>query len=160
MWIESPQAAEKRRARMREYMRVQRQKDPERHREAVRRWRSANREKSRAASRAWRLADPVKARAMDRRQRLNRKYGLTVADYERMCAERDGKCDLCRRAPAGRGHQAGRLVVDHCHATGRVRGLLCFHCNTAVGKLRDDPALCEAAAAYLRRHALTQQEAS
>ena len=53
-----------------------------------------------------------------------RKYGITIADYDRMLEEQGGVCKLCGRPPAKR-----RLHVDHNHKTKRVRGLLCFRCN-------------------------------
>ncbi len=45
-----------------------------------------------------------------------------------------------------------RLYVDHCHTTGRIRGLLCNNCNIAIGMLNDDPALFDAAKDYVIRH--------
>lgn len=44
------------------------------------------------------------------------------------------------------------LAVDHCHENGHVRGLLCSSCNTAIGLLRDDPAILRSAIAYLEKH--------
>lgn len=64
-----------------------------------------------------------------------------------MYAAQDGRCALCRESEANR-----RLAVDHDHKTGRVRALLCSRCNTALGNLRDDPALMIRAAAYVAGH--------
>ncbi|WP_208115423.1 endonuclease VII domain-containing protein [Nocardia ignorata] len=86
------------------------------------------------------------------RKRRVYKYGLTVDDYERMWKAQDGKCAICR-LPQKR-YSDGRLIdlaIDHCHATGQVRGLLCSGCNRAIGLVDDDPAILEAAAAYLRQ---------
>jgi hypothetical protein len=58
-----------------------------------------------------------------------------------MVAAQNDRCLICERP--------GKLVVDHCHATGRVRGLLCNLCNTAIGQLRDSPALLRKAAEYV-----------
>ncbi|WP_338120071.1 endonuclease VII domain-containing protein [Streptomyces sporangiiformans] len=52
-----------------------------------------------------------------------------------------GLCVICPKAPA--------IHVDHCHETGRVPGVLCFNCNSAIGKLGDDPDAVRRAAAYL-----------
>ena len=70
-------------------------------------------------------------------------YGLSTSDYDRLLAECEGRCGICRKAT--------KLVVDHDHATGRVRGLLCGGCNKGLGLFRDDPEALVAAAGYLRR---------
>ena len=72
------------------------------------------------------LIPPVRGRR-DERYRSN--YGMTEADYDRMLADQDGRCALCRRV------SERRLYVDHCHMSGRVRGLLCWSCNTMLGCL-------------------------
>ena len=75
--------------------------------------------------------------AAARESRLQKFYGLTAAQYEVMVSDRDGVCDICGKAPTGKGI-AGKLVVDHDHATGRVRGLLCVPCNVRVGVVEHD----------------------
>ena len=77
---------------------------------------------------------------------LGRTYGLTPQQYDDMVAEQAGSCAICGSRPGG------RLFVDHDHATGQVRELLCLQCNSALGQLKDDPNLAVAAAAYLIRH--------
>jgi Recombination endonuclease VII len=82
----------------------------------------------------------------DDRQRLLRRltrYGISPAEYDALLAKQNGACAICRRRPKG------RLCVDHCHVTGRIRGLLCHSCNLALGYLRDDQASLIAAVAYL-----------
>ena len=76
-------------------------------------------------------------------------YGLRPADYRRMVDEQGGRCAICGGAPNGNGN---RLAVDHDHASGAVRGLLCHGCNAGMGQLKDDPELLRAAADYLERH--------
>ncbi|MFE9997827.1 endonuclease VII domain-containing protein [Streptomyces avermitilis] len=73
--------------------------------------------------------------------RLELQYGLTEAERDETVASRMGICVICLKAPAAH--------VDHCHKTGRVRGVLCFNCNSAIGKLGDDPDAVRRAAAYL-----------
>lgn len=63
-------------------------------------------------------------------------YGLRPGDFEKLMAFQGGKCFICHRAYG----KTRRLCVDHDHATGKVRGLLCKSCNTIMGRLRDDPA--------------------
>jgi hypothetical protein len=72
---------------------------------------------------------------------LKRHYGLTEAERDELVASQMGLCVICLKAPA--------VHVDHCHKTGRVRGVLCFNCNSAIGKLGDDPDAVRRAAAYL-----------
>jgi hypothetical protein len=76
---------------------------------------------------------------------LRRLYGLTEAQWVVMFARQGGACAICRR------RVAYRLHTDHDHKTGRVRGLLCFRDNhRLLGRGLEDPALHDAAAAYLR----------
>ena len=72
-------------------------------------------------------------------------YGLTTADYERMRSEQNGVCVICKR------ESRRKLGVDHCHATGNVRGLLCHKCNTALGFFDDDSDRMREAGAYVDR---------
>lgn len=89
-----------------------------------------------------------------RDRHLLRKFGITAADYDRMLAAQGGGCALCGRRPED---QAARyksfLHVDHDHATGRVRGLLCAEHNLLLGRFDDNPALLRQAAEYLEAHA-------
>lgn len=77
--------------------------------------------------------------------RLKHKYALSVEDYEYMLADQGHVCAICK-CPNNDGK---RLAVDHDHATGRVRGLLCNPCNLAVGHMKDDPTRLRQAAEYL-----------
>jgi hypothetical protein len=73
------------------------------------------------------------------------KYRLTRGEYDAMLEEQEWRCRICKGV-FGRELPA---VVDHCHETRRVRGLLCANCNTAVGMLADDPVRALGLAAYL-----------
>ncbi len=81
-----------------------------------------------------------------REYNLKTRFGITQEDYESMLAAIPG-CAICGHAPAP-GER--RLVVDHNHKTGRVRGLLCSECNFGIGKFEDKPELLIAAIEYLR----------
>ena len=81
------------------------------------------------------------------RSRILRRYGLTLAGFHALDDAQGGRCAICGGPPSGPGN---RLHVDHCHATGTVRGLLCGNCNTAVGLMADDPGRLLSAVAYLK----------
>jgi Recombination endonuclease VII len=104
------------------------------------------------------VADP--AREDERRAELERerrrrhpersrlvKYNLSVDDFTSM-QKRGKTCAICNEAPA----PGKKLFIDHNHETQQVRGLLCNHCNSAIGFLRDSPTLARKAARYLECH--------
>lgn len=78
---------------------------------------------------------------------LKRKYGITADQYQQMLEEQGGVCAICKTPPTNR-----KLVVDHCHQSGVVRGLLCNHCNSMLGFSRDKLAVLVALNEYLVRH--------
>ena len=77
-----------------------------------------------------------------------RKYGIRIEDYERLLEQQDGKCALCE-SPYPNGNSR-YFSVDHCHSSGRVRGLLCFPCNSVLGRLGDSHESVERILQYLR----------
>lgn len=91
----------------------------------------------------WRRENPRAARANDERKRLRKSYGITPSEVAAMALAQSGKCALCE--------QEKRLVVDHCHSTGRVRGLLCHRCNTSLGWLEAHPSVFQRLAKYLHQ---------
>lgn len=117
---------------------------PEKAKQTYRKWFALHPEKAREHRRAgahkWRAKNPGKNNAYERR------YGITIADYDRMLAEQHGCCAICKK-----GNEARRFDVDHCHSTGVVRGLLCRNCNWGIGNLRDSAELVEVALEYLRK---------
>lgn len=94
--------------------------------------------------------DSAKAQRHD--HHLRRKYGISLLEYQQLLAAQGAKCAICERAEQSvRQGRSFRLAVDHCHTTGKIRGLLCANCNRGVGLLGDDPEACDRAAEYLRR---------
>lgn len=88
-----------------------------------------------------------------RASRLWRTYGLTVEDEEALWASTAGKCPICQKAMERSGlMSSSRAVVDHCHASGKVRSIICNGCNRGLGYFGDNPEALEAAASYLRAH--------
>jgi hypothetical protein len=88
---------------------------------------------------------PVKAATRHARAK---KIGLMLlGGYQAQLAKQGGGCAICGKPPKPGGR---RLNIDHAHATGEVRGLLCARCNRGLGWFADSPHLLFAAAAYLR----------
>lgn len=97
-------------------------------------------------ARARRAADPARHREVSRWSAIKRKYGLSQDQFEDLLDSQDARCAICRRA-----FLPSAPHVDHSHKSGRVRGLLCFDCNTGLGKFHDDINLLRAATRYLER---------
>lgn len=96
----------------------------------------------------------------DRRKchELRTKFGIPLERYREMLLAQNGVCASCKRPEvAAYKGRVRALSVDHCHATGAVRDLLCHSCNHGIGVFREDPAALRAAADYLERHAAKAQ---
>jgi hypothetical protein len=97
-----------------------------------------------------------------RAARFRREYGMAAGDYAALLARQGGVCAICgappQRAPQAHPEAAPILYVDHDHATGAVRGLLCRSCNAGLGLLKDDAGTLERALAYLRASSLAQPD--
>lgn len=107
--------------------------------ELARQWFAENKERSKETRHRWSLKNT---------------YGITHEDYQRLLDEQGGVCAVCGEDEPNEHGRTGtkfRLAVDHCHDTGRVRGLLCQKCNRAIGLLRDDSGLLRKAIDYLER---------
>lgn len=108
-------------------------------------------EQMRESSRRYRANHPerVKRTQAESRHRLN--YGITIDQKWSLLDDQGGCCACCRaRDPGRRGWH-----VDHDHKTGRVRGILCGHCNSALGFARDDIATLQRLIDYLRKEPAT-----
>lgn len=83
-----------------------------------------------------------------------RSYGIDCDGFERMLAEQKGLCAICETSPDPNHPVKHKrvLAVDHDHATGKVRGLLCYNCNHGIGNFLEDPMLIVKAILYLRRY--------
>lgn len=92
----------------------------------------------------------------------SRKYGLDRQGFDQLRADQGYRCAICRRhedelsfiyrprREEGDCSPTVKLVIDHCHDSGKVRGLLCARCNSGIGQFQDDPELIEAAARWVR----------
>ena len=79
---------------------------------------------------------------------MKRSYGMGFKEYEELLFLQGGKCAICNAEPPKNQHKT-RLNIDHCHTTGKVRGLLCDCCNRALGLMRDNIKLLEKSIQYL-----------
>src|ERR1044072_2399997 len=78
-----------------------------------------------------------------RSYRLRTRYGITPDEYIALQKQQEGRCKICNRKPIG------KLYVDHCHQSRKVRGLLCQKCNSGLGFFNDDISLVIKAVDYL-----------
>lgn len=108
-------------------------------------WRAKNKKKYNALAVSWRDRNPDKQHATD----IKRHYGITIEDYNKMLTEQNNGCKICdkKHNPS---IKRGRLYVDHDHATGKVRGLLCGGCNSAIGYFMDSIDLLQKAIEYIK----------
>ena len=82
---------------------------------------------------------------------LKHKFGIDTKDYNRMLLEQDSKCAICKNTSTG-DKRSKNFHVDHCHTTGKVRGLLCSACNKGLGLFTDSRDKLENAIKYLDTH--------
>lgn len=106
----------------------------------------------RESSRKMRELNPDKYAEID----LKRTFGITLADYQTMLDEQKGVCAICKQTEQAKtrkgAEKSRRLAVDHDHQTGKIRGLLCYRCNTVLGNVGDNADILEAASEYVRLH--------
>ena len=103
----------------------------------------ANPEKAKANCKQWRQENPDQVKTIRLRQ-----YGITLEEYRDLEQEQNFSCAICEKlsSECNKG-----LHVDHCHSTGKIRGLLCSKCNTAIGLLDDKPDRVHKVMNYLQR---------
>lgn len=116
----------------------------EQSREASRRYYERHPERRKASSVAYRKRNPDNRHNRD----LRVKYGISIADYDRLLLSQGGHCALCSTTPEQNGKKQ-RLCVDHDHETRIVRGLLCDKHNRGIGLFGDDPEMLMKAIEYL-----------
>lgn len=90
------------------------------------------------------LARSLRRKDFGNQKPLKSRGGLTYDDVQVWKDAQKGRCRICKK-------KEDRLCVDHCHASNKVRGLLCYRCNTGLGQFKDSPGLLRQAAEYLER---------
>lgn len=92
---------------------------------------------------------------MERGRMFRRKYGMTTEQYEKIHADQNGQCAVCGNPETSIDGKTGtrkNLSVDHCHKTLKIRGLLCFRCNSTIGKIDESLELLRSLERYLKEH--------
>lgn len=89
---------------------------------------------------------PIRKRELQ----LQRDYGITLNEYNQMLLDQNNQCAVCNTTDPGGKH--GKFMVDHCHNTGKVRGLLCKRCNIALGEVGDNINTLQKMIEYLQQH--------
>ncbi len=129
-----------------------RSKDSEKIRERNRKYEESNKDKKLHWSKEsyQRRKAKVREYTLRTKERVRlRRYGLSPEEYEVILAKHAGCCHICKR------HYTdieSTLHIDHCHKTGKVRGLLCSNCNTGIGLLKDDVNMLACAIEYLKEY--------
>lgn len=125
-------------------------RNQEKCKEKCRRWRAENPERSKASSLDYYYRNREKFRQYERKNavrrqlgRRKRKFGIDPIEFLALVARQDHRCAICGKRPRC-------LCVDHCHKTGRIRGLLCGPCNKALGAFGDNLNGLMRAVEYLR----------
>ena len=95
----------------------------------IREWKSKNKEGQRAA-------------------KLKERYNMSLSEYDEMLIRQGGACAICGSTDVKR-KNSKHFLVDHCHSTGRVRGLLCYKCNIGLGAFEDNKVFILSAVKYL-----------
>jgi hypothetical protein len=118
----------------------------------VKRSYEANRQRVIDKSARWRKNNPERVQEIGYEARLKKNFGMTLEGYNQILQSQNGKCLIC--GSSGRGGRSKRfqLFVDHCHKTGKVRGLLCMKCNSAIGYFDEDIARMKSAISYIERN--------
>lgn len=98
--------------------------------------------RNREAQAKYRQTHPT--RVLDRNLK---KYGINGADYNDLVKKQEGKCKICKTHES---ELKKRLHVDHCHTTGKIRGLLCNRCNKCIGQFEEKIELLNSAIDYLK----------
>ena len=128
-----------------EHSKKSRIKNKDKIRERQRKWRNKNIEYQTQKSKEWYANNKDRVRDLQ----LKKEFGISLDKYNEMLDNQNGSCFLCGGGPDAK-HK--NLAVDHDHATGKVRALLCRGCNVGIGNLKDNPELLEKAAKYIRNY--------
>lgn len=114
-------------------------KTPEKTLKYHKEWRDKNKDKVKV----YYSRKPKQSSSYNKSFKLKFRYGMSLVDLEKMMLAQKNLCKICGKEK--------EMVIDHCHKTGRVRGLLCRLCNIGLGSLNDDIEILENAIKYLKK---------
>lgn len=101
-------------------------------------------ERRAAQNKKFRAANPT----YEQDRKRKHKYGVTPTDFQMMLDSQSGGCAICKKPVDRSGH------LDHCHRTGKVRGILCSNCNRGIGHMQECPTILMSAIEYIKEHSL------
>lgn len=106
-----------------------------------REWYLSNKDRVDLRNRKWRKKNPDKIKLFNFKTKLKLYYNLSYFEYKELLEKQNSTCAICNKVD--------KLVVDHCHSTLKVRGLLCNNCNLGLGQFKESPELLNKALNYL-----------
>jgi hypothetical protein len=112
-------------------------------------WYKINANKVIARSRQWALSNQEKKKLNSRKSHLKRKYNMSLEDEKKLIDNQKNKCAICNIEMIT---EQSKFHIDHCHNSGKVRGVLCNSCNTGLGMFKDSQEYLKSAVKYLKKH--------
>ena len=116
--------------------------------ESHRKWRNKNKDKRIKDSNDYYHNNKEKVKVVIERSRLKRTYGITLEEFNEMSLKQNNVCAICGNKET----ESKKLAIDHNHATGEIRKLLCHKCNRGLGSFKDDIQILQNALNYLKEH--------
>jgi hypothetical protein len=107
-----------------------------------------NRDKVMARSKKWAEENKEQKQRNARSSHIKKSYGITLEQEQDLKNKQDNKCPICK-TELGIGH---KTHIDHCHTTGKVRGILCHACNVLLGHARESVDILKSAQKYLKKY--------
>jgi hypothetical protein len=102
-----------------------------------------------AKNKAWHHANKERFKELQRNNWLRNQFGITTEEFNVLLEQQNGGCAICGQTYGSARYR--NLAVDHDHNTGKVRGLLCFNCNTGLGAFKDSTDRMQTAVSYIQR---------
>lgn len=109
------------------------------------------REKNRTKMAKWRASNPERAKASYKKIDYKRAFGLRPEEVALLLDKAKGRCEICGEAETVLSNNGNvrQLSIDHCHSTGKIRGVVCYRCNSVLGFCKDNPDLLRGLAMYV-----------